>query len=326
LTGLRMGSESGQKRQRGDEVDAKAERKAARKQARLAAAEPAVATQESSAVSAAEVANFLAAHEITVHEPNAPPPCMRLDAAPFPAAIVQRLCAQKGFTIPSPVQAGTWPLACKGRDVLAIAKTGSGKTLGFLLPALTRCLKEKPTAKGSPVCLIMAPTRELALQILSEANKFLDSVKCRAVCCYGGAPKGPQMKALKSGCEMIVATPGRLMDMLDMRNHGKDAAVSLSCVSVLVLDEADRMLDMGFERDIRKIVHQLPEAHQTLFFSATWPEQGRPDVTGVMAMAEELLSDAVKVTVGRGDDKISANKAITQRVRVLDAKTSKWAA
>lgn len=108
-----MGSESGQKRQRGDEVDAKAERKAARKQARLAAAEPAVATQESSAVSAAEVANFLAAHEITVHEPNAPPPCMRLDAAPFPAAIVQRLCAQKGFTIPSPVQAGTWPLACK---------------------------------------------------------------------------------------------------------------------------------------------------------------------------------------------------------------------
>jgi ATP-dependent RNA helicase DDX5/DBP2 len=201
---------------------------------------------------------------------------------------------------------------------LAIAKTGSGKTLGFLLPALTRCLREKEAAKGSPVCLIMAPTRELALQIVSEASKFLDcGTGCRTVAVYGGAPKDKQIREVKRGCEMVVATPGRLMDLLG--NHGQDATVDLSCVSILVLDEADRMLDMGFEKDIRSIAWQLPAARQTLFYSATWPADGRPDITGVTTIAAELLSNPVKVTVGAGDVKLTANKAVTQRVRVLDA-------
>ena len=332
---------SGKKRSRDDgAADAKAERKAERKRARrlqrmAAERTEAVTTGAASGtvVSTAAAAAFLALHEITVHEQHAPPPCMRLDAAPFPAAIVRRLCAQKGFTIPSGVQAGTWPLASTGRDILAIAKTGSGKTLGFLLPALARCMREKPSAKGSPVCLVMAPTRELVLQIVAEAEKFLDAAGCRAVAVYGGASKDKQMRALSRGCELIVATPGRLMDMLDTRNHGRNAAVSVASVSILVLDEADRMLDMGFERDIRSIVQMLPDEppRQTLFYSATWPAEGRPDITGVAAIAEELLrNDSVKVTVGKGDKELTANKAVTQRVRVLDVNSgdcaSKWEA
>ena len=173
------------------EAEQKSERKASRKHVRLAA-EPGspAAQQASTAVMSAAAAAFLGKHEITLHEADAPPPCMHLDAAPFPDAIVRRLCDQKGFSSPSAVQAGTWPLAALGRDVLAIAKTGSGKTLGFLLPALARCLREKAAAAGAPVCLIMAPTRELALQIVSEAGKFLDcGAGCRAVAVYGGALK-----------------------------------------------------------------------------------------------------------------------------------------
>ena len=135
---------------------------------------------------------YLSQHEITIHEPNHPPPCLDLKAAPFPSMIVALLRSQKGFTKPSPVQASTWPIAIKGRDVLAIAKTGSGKTLGFLLPVLTRCHKEKSVAKG-PIGLIMAPTRELALQIASEATKFGKCVDSRVVAVYGGASKGPQV-------------------------------------------------------------------------------------------------------------------------------------
>jgi len=219
------------------------------------------------------------------------------------------------------VQAAAWPLASAGRDVLAIAKTGSGKTLGFLIPALARCIELKPKGDGSPIVLVMAPTRELAMQIKSEADKFGAPIGCRAVAVYGGAPKWGQTHELQAGCEVVIATPGRMMDMLDL--HGASwtgASTSLKDCRVLVLDEADRMLDMGFEKDIWAITAQLPADHQTLFFTATWPK-------AVQRVAADLLNAAtqVMVTVGGGGEKLTANKAVTQRVLVVEAR-AKWEA
>ena len=262
---------------------------------------------------------FMKAHEITIHDPSAPPPCMQLSAAPFPKPLVDLLMKQ-GFSTPSAVQAASWPLAVAGRDVLAVAKTGSGKTLGYLLPAIARCHVGWDKAAGQPLCLVMAPTRELALQIKAEATKFGAPLGCRAVAVYGGAPKWGQTAELQRGCEIIIATPGRMMDMLDL--HGSSysgAATSLAACELLVLDEADRMLDMGFEKDIRAIVSVMPQSRQTLFFTATWPK-------AVQRVAEALLgSSQCKVTVGSGGDKLTANKAVTQNVQVVTP-SDKWAA
>jgi ATP-dependent RNA helicase DDX5/DBP2 len=209
----------------------------AAKKSKAAAAQPPVGAAEA----------YLLEHEITIHEEGAPPPCLSLAAAPFTPELVALLRAQPGFTAPSAVQASTWPIANLGRDVLAIAKTGSGKTLGFLMPVLNKCLRERAAAKGAPLGLIMAPTRELALQIAAEAVKFGRKVGCRAVAVYGGAAKDKQVRALKQGCELIVGTPGRISDVLDVKGGGKKSVCSVASMSMLVLDEADRMLDMGFE-------------------------------------------------------------------------------
>jgi ATP-dependent RNA helicase DDX5/DBP2 len=275
------------------------------------------------ATPAAAAAAYLAAHEITIHDDEAPPPCLSLAEAPFPPALLKLLTSQP-FTAPSPVQAATWPIAVSGRDVLAIAKTGSGKTLGFLLPVLARCVAERPAAKGTPLGIIMAPTRELALQIHADAAKYGAVVSCRAVAVYGGASKDAQVRALQRGCELIIGTPGRIKDVLDVRGGGASSHVDVSKMSMVVLDEADRMLDMGFETDIRSIVWQcfrgVADAyrpHQTFLYSATWPAE-------VRSIAADLLSDdAVKVTVGSGGEKLTASKSIIQRVHVVDA-TKRW--
>ena len=258
-----------------------------------------------------DISDYLAAHEIVIHEEGAPPPCRSLRNAPFPAPLI-RVLESQGFTEPSPVQAAAWPIAVSGRDVLAIAKTGSGKTLGFLLPVLAKCMIEKKEANGGPIGVIMAPTRELALQIHAEAVKFGRGANCRAVAVYGGTARDRQVRALQQGCELIIGTPGRIKDVLDTRGGGRDAVCDVSHMSQLVLDEADRMLDMGFEADIRAIVWRCFEnrAHQTSLFSATWP----PDVQGI---ANDLLTNPVKVTVGSGGYKLTANKSVTQRVHVI---------
>mmetsp|Transcript_83297 Transcript_83297/g.121939 ORF Transcript_83297/g.121939 Transcript_83297/m.121939 type:complete len:337 (-) Transcript_83297:192-1202(-) len=162
--------------------------------------------------------------------------------------------------------------------------------------------------------IIMAPTRELALQIAAEADKFGKSVNCRAVAVYGGAPKVPQVKAVKRGCELIIGTPGRIKDVIDVQGKGRDSCATMEKMTMLVLDEADRMLDMGFERDIRAIVWEVfkERAHQTFFFSATWP-------IAVQDIAADLLNKkAIKVTVGSGGDKLTANPSVTQRVHVVE--------
>ncbi|KAL6551478.1 hypothetical protein OROGR_007632 [Orobanche gracilis] len=217
--------------------------------------------------------------------------------------LLQQAVQHAGFSAPTPIQAQSWPIAIQGRDIVAIAKTGSGKTLGYLIPAFLHLKQKHNNPKLGPSVLVLSPTRELATQIQDEAVKFGRSSKISCTCLYGGAPKGPQLRDLDRGVDVVVATPGRLNDILEMKR------VSLHHVSYLVLDEADRMLDMGFEPQIRKIVKEVPSQRQTLMYTATWPKE-------VRRIAADLLVNPVQVNIGNVDELV-ANKAITQYVEVL---------
>ncbi|XP_019183335.1 PREDICTED: ATP-dependent RNA helicase-like protein DB10 isoform X2 [Ipomoea nil] len=210
---------------------------------------------------------------------------------------------QAGFSAPTPIQAQSWPVALQGRDIVAIAKTGSGKTLGYLIPGFIHLKQRRNNSRLGPTVLVLSPTRELATQIQDEAVKFSKSYQISCTCLYGGAAKGPQLRDLDRGVDIVVATPGRLNDILEMRR------VSLNQVSYLVLDEADRMLDMGFEPQIRKIVKEVPTRRQTLMYTATWPKE-------VRKIAADLLINPVQVNIGNVDELV-ANKSITQYVEVL---------
>ena len=167
-----------------------------------------------------------------------------------------------GFSTPTPVQAGAIPKVLAGRDVVASAQTGTGKTAAFALPTLQRIAGK---SSHGPHALVVTPTRELAAQIDDVVKVVCQKTGQRAVIVMGGAKFDKQIAALEKGCDLLVATPGRLLDLME-HNH-----VSLSGVEILVLDEADRMLDMGFWPSVRRIMHALPEQHQTLLFSATIP-------------------------------------------------------
>ncbi|KAJ0091872.1 hypothetical protein Patl1_24792 [Pistacia atlantica] len=210
----------------------------------------------------------------------------------------KRVVHSAGFLSPTPIQAQTWPIALQGRDIVAIAKTGSGKTLGYLIPAFMLLRQRHNNPQNGPTVLVLAPTRELATQIQDEANKFGRSSRISCTCLYGGAPKGPQLRELDRGADIVVATPGRLNDILEMKK------IDFGQVSLLVLDEADRMLDMGFEPQIRKIVNEIPPHRQTLMYTATWPKD-------VRKIAGDLLVNPVQVNIGSVDE-LAANKAITQ--------------
>jgi ATP-dependent RNA helicase DBP3 len=198
--------------------------------------------------------------------------------------------ASLGFTKPTKIQKYAIPLCQDGKDVVAIAETGSGKTLAFMLPAIS----PGKIQRGVVSCLVLAPTRELAQQTQVVTSTVAPSVGANSVCVYGGDPKFTQIKQLKAngGANVVVATPGRLVDLAE------DSCVDLSRCSYLVLDEADRMLDMGFEPQIKRIVSMLPAKRQTLMFSATWP----PDVR---KMAETYLTDAWQVRCARGSKRCS---------------------
>ncbi|CAA0828524.1 DEAD-box ATP-dependent RNA helicase 46 [Striga hermonthica] len=241
-------------------------------------------------------------HEISVTGDNVPPPFCSFESTGFPSEILREV-QHAGFSVPTPIQAQSWPIALQGRDIVAIAKTGSGKTLGYLIPGFIHLKQRHNNPKLGPTVLVLSPTRELATQIQDEAVKFGRSSKISCTCLYGGAPKGPQLRDLDRGVDVVVATPGRLNDILEMRR------VSLHQVSYLVLDEADRMLDMGFEPQIRKIVKQVPSRRQTLMYTATWPKE-------VRRIAADLLVNSVQVNIGNVDELV-ANKAITQYVEVL---------
>ena len=188
-----------------------------------------------------------------------------------------------GFVRPTPIQADAIPPALAGRDVLACAMTGSGKTFAFLLPILQQ-LMEKP--RGTTRALVITPTRELAAQILEALNDVAVHTPITGAAVYGGVSMGPQEHAFRSGADVIIATPGRLLD------HFRQPYAKLTGVQYLVLDEADRMLDMGFLPDIRRVLRHLPERRQTLFFSATMPPP-------IAALTRELLRDPVTINLQR---------------------------
>ena len=225
------------------------------------------------------------------------------------------LRATKAFAKPTPIQAQTWPIMMAGRDCVGVAETGSGKTLAFFLPAMMHCTKEGvATAKGGgkkasssgPTVLILAPTRELAMQSDDVCRVAGAEAGLSSVCIYGGVPKNTQKQAIREGAQVVVATPGRLLDL-----YQNDNACDLSNVTYLVLDEADRMLDMGFEKDVRAIVTACAPSprRRTLMFTATWPEE-------IRQIASEFLHNPVRVNVGSVD--LAANVRVTQTVEVID--------
>ncbi|XP_009134609.1 DEAD-box ATP-dependent RNA helicase 14 [Brassica rapa] len=241
-------------------------------------------------------------HEITVSGGQVPAPLMSFETTGFPPELLREVL-NAGFSAPTPIQAQSWPIAMQGRDIVAIAKTGSGKTLGYLLPGFMHLQRVRNDSRMGPTILVLSPTRELATQIQDEAVKFGRSSRISCTCLYGGAPKGPQLRDLERGADIVVATPGRLNDILEMRR------ISLRQVSYLVLDEADRMLDMGFEPQIRKIVKEIPTKRQTLMYTATWPK-------GVRKIAADLLVNPAQVNIGNVDELV-ANKSITQHIEVV---------
>lgn len=189
-----------------------------------------------------------------------------------------------GYTTPTPIQEQAIPVVLQGGDVLGLAQTGTGKTAAFLLPLLQRLLNTGSLRRTR--ALILAPTRELAEQIHQACGELSKQTKIRSVAIYGGVGKGPQISALQRGVEIVIACPGRLLDLM---NEGR---VNLSAVETLILDEADRMCDMGFLPDIRRIIKQLPHQRQTLFFSATMPDD-------ILTLANSILHNPVTVQVGQ---------------------------
>ena len=180
-------------------------------------------------------------------------------------AITHALAEQK-YLVPTPIQAQTIPIVMSGRDVIGIAQTGTGKTAAFALPILHRLAASPlPPARKSCRILVLSPTRELSGQILDSFRAYGRHLRVRTALAIGGVSIGAQVRALVNGMDVLVATPGRLLDLV------KSNALRLSEVECLVLDEADRMLDMGFIHDIRKIIAKLPVRRQTLMFSATMP-------------------------------------------------------
>ncbi|CAM6051893.1 unnamed protein product [Sphagnum compactum] len=259
-------------------------------------------TQAYGAADAADVDAYRRLHEVTAMGDNVPAPYMTFDVAGFSPDLLREL-QSAGFKAPTPIQAQSWPIAMQNRDIVAIAKTGSGKTLGYLLPGFLHLERRRKNSRLGPTILVLAPTRELATQIQDECVKFGRSSRITSTCVYGGAPKGPQLRDIERGADIIIATPGRLNDFLEVKK------VSLKQVSYLVLDEADRMLDMGFEPQIRKIVNEIPNQRQTLMYTATWPKE-------VRKIAGDLLVDPVQVNIGNTDE-LAANKSITQVVEVV---------
>ena len=217
---------------------------------------------------------------------------------------ISRALKEENYLTPTPIQAQTIPLALAGRDVVGIAQTGTGKTAAFALPILHRVLQNriKPQPKNCRV-LVLSPTRELSGQILDSFNTtYGRHIRLTSALAIGGVPMGRQVRSIMPGVEVLVATPGRLLDLVQSN------ALKLGQVEYLVLDEADRMLDMGFINDIRKIVAKLPIRRQTLFFSATMPKD-------IAELADAMLRDPARVAV---TPVASTAERITQRIIQVD--------
>ncbi|XP_043971378.1 probable ATP-dependent RNA helicase DDX5 [Gambusia affinis] len=250
-----------------------------------------------------EVEEYRRNKEVTVKGRDCPKPIVKFHEAAFPSYVMDVIVKQN-FTEPTPIQSQGWPVALSGKDMVGIAQTGSGKTIAYLLPAIVHIQHQPFLEHGDgPICLVLAPTRELAQQVQQVTAEYGRASRLKSTCIYGGAPKGPQIRDLERGVEICIATPGRLIDFLEC---GK---TNLRRCTYLVLDEADRMLDMGFEPQIRKIVEQIRPDRQTLMWSATWPKE-------VRQLAEDFLKDYVQINIGALQ--LSANHNILQIVDVCN--------
>ncbi|BFY99611.1 hypothetical protein BsWGS_02651 [Bradybaena similaris] len=211
---------------------------------------------------------------------------------------------KQNFVKPSPIQCQSWPILLQGKDLIGIAQTGTGKTLAFLLPALIHIDNQTVPreSRAGPSALILSPTRELAQQIEMEVNK-INYKGIRSICVYGGGNRREQLKKVKKGVEIVVATPGRLNDFM---MHG---IINVKHVTYLVMDEADRMLDLGFELEIKKVMLDIRPDRQTVMTSATWPP-------GVQKLAEQYMTKPYKVFVGTLD--LAAVHSVTQHVEFVD--------
>ncbi|EJD07433.1 ATP-dependent RNA helicase ded-1 [Fomitiporia mediterranea MF3/22] len=263
--------------------------------------------------------NFEKYDDIPVEATGAgvPEPITEFTNPPLDPVLLENI-AFAHYTTPTPVQKYSIPIVAANRDLMACAQTGSGKTGGFLFPILSASFVEGPRAppldmggaygrrKAFPTTLILAPTRELVSQIHDEARKFAYRSWVRTAVVYGGADIGAQLKQIDRGCDLLAATPGRLVDLIE---RGR---ISLANIRYLVLDEADRMLDMGFEPQIRRIVQgeDMPDVHnrQTLMFSATFPRD-------IQILAKDFLKDYVFLSVGRVG---STSENITQKIEYVE--------
>eukprot|EP01133_Synstelium_polycarpum_P004210 gene4210-4905_t len=255
------------------------------------------------AMTESEVTEFRSTSEMVVTGRDIPKPIRTFAQSKFPTYIMKEILTA-GFPNPTAIQSQSWPVALRGRDMIGLAETGSGKTLAFLLPGIVHINAQPFLSPGDgPIVLVLAPTRELAMQIQSECDKFGSSSKIKNTCVYGGVPKHTQVGHLREGVEIVIATPGRLIDFLE------SGRTNLRRVTYLVLDEADRMLDMGFEDQIRKILSQIRPDRQTLMFSATWPKT-------VQSLANDFLIDPIQIKIGSAE--LSANHNVKQIIEICD--------
>ena len=283
------------------------------------AAASSLSSARAAALTGEEAEAYRAEHRINISQGDASiHPVASFAQAGFPPSL---LAATASFSAPTPIQAQCWPVLLARRDCIAIADTGSGKTLGFVLPGLVHILSSSPAvlpvhaarkagsfASGGsgPVMLVLSPTRELALQTKVVCDAAAAEVGLRSVCIYGGVDKAQQRRELERGVHCVVATPGRLLALVD------EGLLSLRGVSFLVLDEADRMLDLGFEPDVRAIMQHIrsERRRQTLLFSATWP-------ASVQKLANEFIENPVHISIG--DVELKASQRVKQTVEVLQS-------
>jgi ATP-dependent RNA helicase DBP3 len=270
---------------------------------------------ELTALAQSEVDRFLADNFISITDPLSAKNLRPMTKFSYlPITDDSHRAPFKNFKAPTPIQAAAWPFLFDGRDVIGVAETGSGKTMAFAVPCVQGILSlpAKERNKGAKA-VIVSPTRELAMQSYDQIMVLAKVSGLRAVCVYGGVPKHEQREALKTA-DIVVATPGRLNDLIN------EGCANLSKAKYVVLDEADRMLDKGFEEEIRKIINTTPAtpARQTLMFTATWPES-------VRALAATFMTNPVRINIGdnpTGD--LRANTRIIQKVEVVDPRNKEF--
>ncbi|CAH1180372.1 unnamed protein product [Phaedon cochleariae] len=262
---------------------------------------------EIAALNGEQVSELRKTFDLTVTGNDVPKPVSSFAHFGFDDKMLKAIIRAE-YTTPTPIQTQAVPCALLGRDVLGIAHTGSGKTAAFLWPLMTHVAAQKSVEEGEgPIALILAPTRELAIQIYNEAKKFAKVYDLKVICAYGGGSKWEQSLALKEGGEIVVATPGRIID------HVKGGGTNLRRVTFLVLDEADRMFELGFEPQVRSVCDHVRPDRQVLLFSATFRKR-------IERLAKDALHDPVKISQGTTGQ---ASEDVTQHVLLMNDQESK---